>query len=163
MDNGRKVILYHSPQTRSSGSLILLEELGAPYELHALNMKAGEQRRPAYLAINPIAKVPALIDRSLKREPAPPQGSSYGDDNTMLDTLTAELAKGPYLLGEPFSAADVLWDGALKWTTRWKLVPELPVVAGYLQRVGSRPAVAKVEAMDAELLRAHEAALSSGT
>src|SRR5215469_17586320 len=105
MDNGRKVILYHSPQTRSSGSLILLEELGAPYELHALNMKAGEQRRPAYLAINPIAKVPALIDRSLKREPAPPQGSSYGDDNTMLDTLTAELAKGPYLLGEPFSAA----------------------------------------------------------
>jgi len=163
MDNGRKVILYHSPQTRSSGSLILLEELGAPYELHALNMKAGEQRRPAYLAINPIAKVPALIDRSLKREPAPPQGSSYGDYNTMLDTLTAELAKGPYLLGEPFSAADVLWDGALKWTTRWKLVPELPVVAGYLQRVGSRPAVAKVEAMDAELLRAHEAALSSGT
>jgi glutathione S-transferase len=81
----------------------------------------------------------------------------------MLDTLTAELAKGPYLLGEPFSAADVLWDEALKWTTRSKLVPELPVVAGYLQRVGSRPAVAKLEAMDAELLRAHEAALSSGT
>ena len=56
MDNGRKVILYHSPQTRSSATLILLEELGAPYELHALNMKAGEQRRPAYLAINPIAR-----------------------------------------------------------------------------------------------------------
>jgi len=61
-----------------------------------------------------------------------------------------------------FRLRDVLWDGALKWTTRSKLVPELPVVAGYLQRVGSRPAVAKVEAMDAELLRAHEAALSSG-
>src|SRR5215813_9478866 len=60
MDNGRKVILYHSPQTRSSGSLILLEELGAPYELHVLNMKAGEQRQPRYLAVNPMGKVPAL-------------------------------------------------------------------------------------------------------
>jgi glutathione S-transferase len=214
MDNGRKVVLYHSPQTRSSGTLILLEELGAPYELHVLNMKVGEQRRPAYLAINPMGKVPALrhgdaliteqvaiylyladlfpearlapppgdplrgpylrwmvfyaacfepalIDRSLKREPAPAQGCPYGDYDTMLNTLTAELAKGPYLLGERFSAADVLWGGALKWTTRWKLVPELS--AGYLQRVGNRPAVAKVEAMDAELLRVHEAAWSSGT
>jgi glutathione S-transferase len=46
MDNDRKVTLYHSPQTRSSGTLILLEELGAPYDLHVLNMKAGEQRQP---------------------------------------------------------------------------------------------------------------------
>src|SRR6266436_3010905 len=56
----RKVTLYHSPNTRSSGSLILLEELGAPYELHVLDMEAGEQREPAYLAINPMGKVPAL-------------------------------------------------------------------------------------------------------
>src|SRR5712691_13527243 len=60
MNDDRKVTLYHSPNTRSSGGLILLEELGAPYELHVLNMKAGEQRRPQYLAINPMGKVPAL-------------------------------------------------------------------------------------------------------
>jgi glutathione S-transferase len=60
MNGNRKVTLYHSPNTRSSGSLTLLEELGAPYELHVLNMKAGEQRQPAYLAINPMGKVPAL-------------------------------------------------------------------------------------------------------
>ena len=54
------IILFHSPQTRSSGSLTLLEELGAPYSLHILNMKAGEQRRRAYLAINPLGKVPAI-------------------------------------------------------------------------------------------------------
>ena len=54
------VTLFHSPRTRSSGALILLEELGAPYELQVLDMKAGEQRRPAYLAINPLGKVPAI-------------------------------------------------------------------------------------------------------
>ncbi|MBO0737371.1 MAG: glutathione S-transferase family protein [Alphaproteobacteria bacterium] len=60
MNDDRKLTLYHSPNTRSSGTLILLEELGAPYELHVLNMKSGEQREPAYLAINPMGKVPAL-------------------------------------------------------------------------------------------------------
>src|SRR4029077_14510816 len=60
MADDRKVTLFHSPNTRSSGALTLLEELGVPYELHVLNMKSGEQRRPEYLAINPIGKVPAL-------------------------------------------------------------------------------------------------------
>src|SRR5215510_13674726 len=58
-----KIILFHSPQSRSVGALTLLEELGAPYELHVLNMKAGEQRQPAYLAINPLGKVPAIRHR----------------------------------------------------------------------------------------------------
>ena len=60
MNDDRKITLYHSPNTRSSGALTLLEELGVPYELHVLNMKAGEQRGPRYLAVNPMGKVPAL-------------------------------------------------------------------------------------------------------
>ena len=60
MAEDRKLTLFHSPNTRSSGALTLLEELGVPYELHVLNMKAGEQRRPEYLSINPMGKVPAL-------------------------------------------------------------------------------------------------------
>ena len=60
MSADRKVVLYHAPNTRSSGTMVLLEELGAPYELHVLDMKAGEQRDPAYLAINPMGKVPAI-------------------------------------------------------------------------------------------------------
>ncbi len=56
----RSITLFHAPNTRSSGTLILLEELGAPYTLHTLNMKAGEQRQPDYLAINPMGKVPAI-------------------------------------------------------------------------------------------------------
>lgn len=59
-----RLALYHSPQSRSSGVLTLLEELGAPYELRVLNMKAGEQRQPDFLAVNPMGKVPALMDGS---------------------------------------------------------------------------------------------------
>jgi glutathione S-transferase len=57
------ITFFHSPNTRSTGVRILLEELNAPHELHVLNMKAGEQRQPAYLAINPMGKVPAIRHR----------------------------------------------------------------------------------------------------
>jgi glutathione S-transferase len=83
--------------------------------------------------------------------------SPYGDYDTMLKTLTDQLANGPYLLGERFSAADVLWGGALTWTTMFKLIPELPMITSYVQRAGARPAVARVTAKDAELAAEHEA------
>ena len=62
MSTQRNITFFYSPQTRAQVALNLLEELGAPYELRVLNMKAGEQRQPAYLAINPMGKVPAILD-----------------------------------------------------------------------------------------------------
>jgi glutathione S-transferase len=206
------ITFFHSPNTRSSGVRILLEELGAPYELRAINMKAGEQRKPAYLATNPMGKVPAIlhrgglvteqvaifiyladlfpqaklapglddalrgpylrwlvyygscfepavVDRAMKREPGQLAMVPYGDYDTMLNTLTGQLAKGPYLLGERMSAADVLWGTALTWTTMFKLVPELPVIKDYIGRINARPAVGKVKALDAKLSAEHEAAV----
>ena len=203
--NTRRVTFFHAPQSRSAGALVLLEELGADYELHVLDLKQGDQRRPEYLRVNPMGKVPAilhegalvteqgavyayladlypeagitpaigdplrgpylrwlfyygssfepaLIDKSMKREPAPPASSPYGDYDTMLKTLTDQLAAGPWLLGERFTAADVLWGTALRWTTMFKLVPETPAVAGYIARVASRPAAARAAKIDADLL-----------
>ncbi len=42
---------------------IMLEEVGLPYEVHAVNLQKGEQFRPEYLAINPNNKIPAIVDR----------------------------------------------------------------------------------------------------
>ncbi len=200
----RHVTFFHAPQSRSAGALVLLEELGADYELRVLNLKQGDQRKPDYLRVNPMGKVPAivhdgalvteqgavyayladlypeagitpaigdplrgpylrwlfyygssfepaLIDRSMKREPAPASTSPYGDYDTMLKTLTNQLATGPWLLGERFTAADVLWGTALRWTTMFKLVPETPVIGGYIARVAARPAAARAAKIDADL------------
>jgi glutathione S-transferase len=199
-----KVTFFHAPQSRSGGTRALLEELGVDYDLHVLNFKKGEQRQPAYLAVNPMGKVPAirhgdaliteqpavfmyladlypeaklappigdplrgpylrwlvfygscfepaLVDRSMKREAAAPSTCPYGDFDTMLKTLTDQLEKGPYLLGETFSAADVLWGSALNWTTMFKLVPELPVIRAYIDRVITRPAMQRAAEKDTEL------------
>ncbi|MEO8809994.1 MAG: glutathione S-transferase family protein [Rhodanobacter sp.] len=94
---------------------------------------------------------PAVVDKSMKREPAPPSTSPYGDFDTMLKTLTDQLARGPYLLGETFSAADVLYGTALNWMTQFKLVPELPLIRAYIERVTSRPAMQRAAAADAAL------------
>lgn len=52
--------LYHIAPSRSSIVHWMLEEVGEPYELKVLDGKAVENRKPAYLAINPMGKVPAL-------------------------------------------------------------------------------------------------------
>ena len=61
MTASRKVVFYHSPQSRSAGTLVLLEELGADYELHVLDLKSGDQRKADYLRVNPMGKVPAIV------------------------------------------------------------------------------------------------------
>ncbi|BAQ45972.1 MULTISPECIES: glutathione S-transferase family protein [Methylobacterium] len=41
---------------------IALEELGLPYVLHGVNVRQGEQKAPEFVALNPSAKVPVLVD-----------------------------------------------------------------------------------------------------
>ena len=210
MSTDKKITLFHSPQTRSSGALNLLEELKAPYTLHVLNMKAGEQRQPAYLAVNPMGKVPAilhgdalvteqvaigiyladlfpeagitpaltdplrgpylrwfvfyaacfepaLVDKAFKREAADRGTLPYGDLDTTVATLNAQLSKGPWMLGEKFTAVDVLWGTALTWMTGFGLLDNVDPVKSYVARWNARPSVAKVAQIDADLLKAQAA------
>ena len=101
---------------------------------------------------------PAVVDKAMKREQAPLGMSPYGDFDTTLKTLADQLLKGPYLLGERFTAADVLWAMALKWMIGFKIVPDLPQFTSYVERVTARPAFAKVAAMDTKMAAEHEAA-----
>jgi glutathione S-transferase len=211
MTSSDRITLYYSPQSRATGTRVLLEELGAPYDLHVLNMKAGEQRKPAYLAINPLGKVPAIhhsgalvteqvaihiyladlfpkagltpalddvrrgpylrwiayygssfepavVDKFMKHAPAPVTQSPYADFDTMLGALEAQLSKGPYLLGERMTAADVLWGGALNWTMMFGLVPKKDVFVRYAERIASRPAFQRINADDDEMAAKHAAA-----
>ena len=211
MPTDKTITLFYAPQTRATGARLLLEELGAPYTLHVLNMKAGEQRGAAYLAVNPMGKVPAVLhgdalvteqgaiytyladlyleaglapalddplrgpylrwmffygsclepavtDRFMQHAAPPLAMSPYGSFDSVLDTIVTQLEGGPWLFGERFTAADVLWGTALGWLTAFKLVPDDGPVKGYLGRFNARPLVAKVRAADAALAAEHEAA-----
>ncbi|BAU63810.1 glutathione S-transferase domain-containing protein [Stanieria sp. NIES-3757] len=58
--------VYGGVRSRASIVQWYLEELDVPYEFVLLDLAAGEQRQPDYLSINPIGKVPAIVDESFQ-------------------------------------------------------------------------------------------------
>ena len=58
--------LYGGAFSRASIVQWYLEELGVPYEFVLLDMQAGEHKQPEYLQINPMGKVPAIVEGDVK-------------------------------------------------------------------------------------------------
>ncbi len=196
--------LYYAPQTRATGVRILLEELGADYDLHVLNLRRNEQRAPDFLAINPLGKVPtivhdgavvteqaaiyqylgdtfpgrglapaigdglrgpylrwlafygasfepAMVDKHQQRDGGNTMMSPYGSVAAVIDTLEAQLATGPFMLGERLTAADILWGTALGWMLAFKLLPDRPAFTAYAGRIAGRATARKVAEEDAAL------------
>jgi GSH-dependent disulfide-bond oxidoreductase len=55
--------LYTAPTPNGWKASIVLEELELPYEVHVINLLAGEQKDPEYLKINPNGRIPTIVDR----------------------------------------------------------------------------------------------------
>src|SRR6185312_393861 len=60
-ENTMAMKLYFAPGACSLASHIALEEAGLKYETHKLDLAAGDQRKPEYLALNPRGRVPTLV------------------------------------------------------------------------------------------------------
>jgi glutathione S-transferase len=60
-----QVVFYTNPMSRGRIVQWMLDEIGAPYETRTLSLEKGEHKTPAYLAINPMGKVPAIVHRGV--------------------------------------------------------------------------------------------------
>ncbi|MEA2935723.1 MAG: glutathione S-transferase [Variibacter sp.] len=199
--------LYHASPSRSSIALWMLEEVGEPYDIRLLNLQKEEQRKPDYLAINPMGKVPALkhgdavitevaaictyladafpkvnlavpvgsprrglylkwlffgpgclepavTDRAAPRRDDPRRGMlGYGDFDTTMNVVAKAVEKGPWLMGEQFTAADVVIGANIRWGMMFKMIPERPEFTAYAQRIAARPAAQRAQAKDEELAK----------
>lgn len=189
----RRPVLYHMPQTRGGTTLWMNEELGDVCEVKIVNVKKGEGRAQSYLDINPMGKIPALVDDNvivteaaaicayladrfpakglapqtddprrgvyyrwmffapsviepmmldklggLKRENAAVAG--HGDPPRVLATIDKALERGPWLLGDQFSAADVVFGSALFFATLFGAIEKEGRIRDYVERVAARPA-----------------------
>ena len=198
--------LYHAAPSRSSVTLWMLEELGHPYDLKLINLQAGENLKPDYLAINPMGKVPALkhgdtiitelaaictyladefpdaklnvpvgtprrgvylkwlffgpgclepavIDRAAPRKEGARRAMlGYGDFDTTMNVMAKAVEKGPWLMGDQFTAADVVIGANIRWGMMFKMIPERKEFTDYAARIAARPAAQRAEAKDKELL-----------
>ena len=60
-----EIIFYHNPQSRGRMAHWMLEEIGAPYRIEILDFANGEHKKPAYLAVNPMGKIPTIVHRGV--------------------------------------------------------------------------------------------------
>ena len=75
----------------------------------------------------------------------------HGDFDTVMDVTAKALAKGSYLMGEQFTAADVVVGSTLRWGMMFNLLPERPEFVAYTNRLAARPAPRRAEIKDKEL------------
>jgi glutathione S-transferase len=105
---------------------------------------------------------PAFMDLVKKTEVNKHQ-AGWGDFDSVKRAVTAGLAKGPWLLGDRFTGADIVTGGALDWFSMWA-PDQLSDVAGlepYLARLRARPALLRAGEIDAEILAKQEKARTS--
>lgn len=76
--------------------------------------------------------------------------SGWGDFDLMIEVLEKGLEQGPWLLGERFSAADVLVGSSVYFMKLFGILPENAVIEAYVERCLARPAYARALARDAE-------------
>lgn len=93
--------LYHHPFSRAATVLWMLEELGLPYDLHFVDMKSGAQKAPAFLELNPMGKLPTLVDGELVLTEVAAIGMYLADRYSPGDLAPA--------LDDPARAAYVRW------------------------------------------------------
>jgi glutathione S-transferase len=68
----------------------------------------------------------------------------------VMPAILKALAPGPYLLGERFSAADVLYGTTFAMFAQSPMLPKTPVIDDYVKRVIARPAFARAQARDSQ-------------
>jgi len=77
--------------------------------------------------------------------------SGWGDFGSMIEVLEAGLDPGPWLLGDRFSAADVLVGSSVYFMKLFNILPDSKPLLGYAERCLARPAYQKALARDAEM------------
>jgi glutathione S-transferase len=60
-----EIVFYHNPMSRGRMVHWMLEEVGAPYRIEVVRFDKGENKKPAYLAVNPMGKIPAIKHRGI--------------------------------------------------------------------------------------------------
>jgi glutathione S-transferase len=144
----------------SHGDVIVTESaaictyLADEFPLAKLNVPVGDPRRGPYLKwlfFGPSCIEPAMMDRAFPRkEEARRAALGYGDFETVLNVVARAVAKGPYILGEQFTAADVVIGSGLRFGMLFKLLPEREEFIAYTGRLAQRGALLRAEAKDKE-------------
>ncbi|WP_437325372.1 glutathione S-transferase family protein [Sorangium sp. So ce381] len=113
------IVLYHHPFSRAANTVWMLEEVGAEYELKFVDIMAGDQKKEDVTKLNPMGKLPLLVD---------------GDT-----VVTESAAIGLYLADRyaPGRLAPKLDDAARGTYFRWSLFAPSVIEPGSMAKAGN--------------------------
>lgn len=112
----------------------------------------GDPARGRYLQwlfFSPGCIEPAYLTKYANVE-VRPETAGFGEFDRVFDVLEAAVLPGPWLLGDRFSAADVLIGADIHFGMDiFKIVPARPVLRAYVDRCLARPALQRAREIDA--------------
>ena len=114
------IVLHHHPFTRAANVVWMLEELGVPYTLVHLSLQKGEHKTPAMLALNPMGKLPVIVDDGVVVTESAAIGLYLADRYGLggLAPATDDPARGTYLRWSLF-APSVIEPGSMARAASW--------------------------------------------
>lgn len=206
--------LLHHPFSRAANTLWALEEAGCEYELEYVDLMSGEQKQAPVRGLNPMGKLPVLIDGDVvvteaaaialyladryapgRLAPAidDPQRATYlrwsffapsviepgcmaqsgkweyragtagfGTYQEMLDAISSAIGQGPWLLGERFTMADLVFGGTVQYLTTFGMLDKRPEYMAYGERLAARPAAQKARAINSRIAAEHGLKMPQG-
>jgi glutathione S-transferase len=118
------IVLYHHPWSRAASVVWMLEEVGVPYELRFVDILAGEQSSEAHRALNPMGKIPVVVDGEATISEAAAIGVYLADRYApgRLAPALDDPARGAFLRWA-FFAPSVVEPGCMAHTSGWEFKP----------------------------------------
>jgi glutathione S-transferase len=116
-----------------------------------LGARIGDPQRGAYLswlAYYGSVFEPAIMSKAMKVE-VPRGTAGWVAVEEMMPAVLARLERAPFMLGEQFSAVDVLYGSTFALLAQSNLIPPSPLLEPYVQSILTRPAFARALARDA--------------
>jgi glutathione S-transferase len=126
-----EIVFYHWPRSRARMVHWMLEEVGVPYRVQLINLEQGEHKTPAFLAVNPMGKLPVIVHRGTVITETGAIITFLADEYPAagLAPPVGEPARGAYLRWMFFAAACV--DPAMIDRMLERPVPERVGAVGY--------------------------------
>lgn len=125
--------------------------LADQYPARGLAPAIGHPDRGAYLMwlmfTNAVIE-PAMTEKAAGAAPNPLR-NGWGSYEQMLATLRQGIERGPWILGERFSAADVLLGMSCHFMRQFKMIADEPLLFAYADRCAARPAFQRALAIEA--------------
>lgn len=128
------------------------------YSYGELAPKVDDPQRGTYLRWSFFA--PAVIEPAayshMEKWDYKPSSAGWGTYENMLASVEEAIGEGPWLLGERFSMADVIFGGTVRYMLRFKMIEERPTFVDYAARLDARPASIAAAAKNDGVVKAHK-------